>query len=85
MFIVIACVKAEALCKWDGCITVLIQRELAAPSGWRGAGAAAKGAKAPGDGVTAGRGLLRLVVAAEFLKREMQLTHTSSHLPSGPR
>lgn len=60
MFVVIACVKAEALCKWDGCITVLIQRELAAPSGWRGAGAAAKGAKAPGDGVTAGQGLLRL-------------------------
>lgn len=71
MFIVIACVKAEALCKWDERVTILIQREIAARA-WGGVGsrAAAKGAKAPGDGVTDGAGVSSGHVAtAEFLKR----------------
>lgn len=68
---VIACVKAEALCKWDEHVTILIQRERAARA-WGGVGsrAAAKGAKAPGDGVTMVPGSRRATVAtAEFLKR----------------
>ena len=71
MFIVIACVKAEALCKWEEHVTILIQREIAARA-WGGVGsrAAAEGAEAPGNGVTDGAGVSSGHVAtAEFLKR----------------
>lgn len=81
MFVVIACVKAEALCKWDRAsynLNLEGGKRAPAPGGWRGGLAGAEG-KGPGRRVGGVDGAGPRPAASQqrdFSGREMQFADT---------